>query len=45
MMINFICGIILGVVLSTIGVQGVANILDRGVHAIQVIANESQKQL
>jgi hypothetical protein len=42
-MINFFVGIIIGVILSTIGIQGVANILDRGVHAIQVIAKESQK--
>jgi hypothetical protein len=44
-MFNFIIGIILGVVLATMGASGVAEMLDRGVHGIQVIAKESQKQL
>jgi len=44
-MINVIIGIILGVVLATYGASGITEMLDRGVHGIQVIAKESQKQL
>ena len=40
---NFIIGVIMGIVLATIGMRGVVNIVDRGVHVIETAAKETQK--
>lgn len=45
MMFNFIVGIVLGIVLATIGAQGVVDILDKSVHAIETVARETKKQI
>lgn len=40
---QLIIGIILGIIISTIGVQGVANIAQTGVAKIQDVAKEAAK--
>jgi len=40
---QLIIGIILGIMIATIGVQGVANIAQTGVAKIQEVARESAK--
>ena len=39
-MVNFVIGIVLGIVVATIGVQGVAGIADSGVTKIQNVARD-----
>jgi hypothetical protein len=38
---NFIFGIIVGIIIATIGVQGVANIAEKGVAVIQHAAKQA----
>lgn len=39
-MINFICGLILGIVIATIGFGGIAQRLDQGVEFVKRAASE-----
>jgi len=41
---NFLMGVIFGIILATIGVQGVVNIVDSGVHAVETIAKNTVKE-
>lgn len=36
-MFNFLAGVIVGIVISTVGLSGIANLVDRGVGATKVI--------
>jgi hypothetical protein len=40
-MFNFAIGIVLGIVIATIGVQGVANIAQSGVAKVQNVARDA----
>ena len=40
---KFVSGIVVGIVIATIGISGVANILNRGVITIQNVAKEAAK--
>ena len=40
-MFNFVIGIVLGIVIATIGVQGVANIAQSGVAKVQNVARDA----
>lgn len=42
-MVNFILGTIFGIVVSTIGFTGVAQIADKGVQKVQEVTRESTK--
>jgi hypothetical protein len=42
-MSNFIVGFIFGIVVMTIGVQGIAKVFDNGVSKIQEISKEAAK--
>ena len=42
-MFNFVIGVVFGIVVATIGVQGVAGIADSGVSKIQNVAREAAR--
>jgi len=41
-MSNFVFGIITGIVLSTVGFQGVANLGNRAIHSVETFAQSQQ---
>jgi|LauGreDrversion4_2_1035121.scaffolds.fasta_scaffold76783_7 hypothetical protein len=43
-MFNFIAGVITGIVIATVGVSGIAQIADKGVHKVQETIKETAKQ-
>lgn len=42
-MMNFIVGVIFGIILATVGATGIAKIVDRGVDHTKVIIQENVK--
>ena len=42
-MINFIVGIILGIVIATVGFSGIAKMLDNGVNKVKEVSQEQVK--
>lgn len=42
-MIKFAVGFVLGIVVATVGFQGVANMADKGVQQVQSVAKEAAK--
>lgn len=40
---NFIVGVIFGIVVATIGFSGVARVVDKGVDSVKSVAKEAQK--
>lgn len=42
-MLNFILGTVFGIIISTIGLTGVAQIADKGVQKVQEVTRETAK--
>jgi hypothetical protein len=40
---GFILGVITGIIISTVGISGVANVLDNGVQAVKRLSSENLK--
>ena len=43
-MFNFLVGVVFGIIVSTIGLSGVANLVDRGVQSTKAVIQEQAKQ-
>jgi hypothetical protein len=42
-MFNFLVGVVFGIIISTIGLSGVANLIDKGVQSTKTVIQETQK--
>ena len=42
-MFNFLVGVVFGIIVSTIGLSGIANLVDRGVQSTKTVIQEQAK--
>ena len=42
-MFNFLVGVVFGIIISTIGLSGIANMVDRGVQSTKTVIQEQAK--